>query len=63
MSFKDVDETPAQRKAREYNENAANFPAIRPVYCKECGCSYSNGCKEHTASVQVSLVTPVPVKK
>jgi hypothetical protein len=65
MSFKDQDETPAQKKEREYNENPKNFPAIRPVYCQACGCHYSNGCKEHSASVQVTLVTPVtvPAKK
>lgn len=63
MSFKDADETPAQRKAREYSENASNFPAIRPVYCQACGCHYSNGCKEHDQSVQVSLATLMPVKK
>lgn len=63
MSFKDADETPAQRKEREYNENPKNFPAIRPTYCQECGCHYSNGCKEHNQSVQVALATPVPPAK
>lgn len=63
MSFKDADETPAQRKDREFNENPKNFPAIRPVYCQACGCHYSNGCKEHDASVQVAVATPLPAKK
>ena len=59
MSFKDRDETPAEKKARERNEDPSNWDPIRPTYCQACCCHYSNGCKEHDKSVQVSLVTPV----
>lgn len=59
MSFKDADETAEQRKRREFNENPNNHEAVRVTYCQTCGCHYTGGCKEHTASVQTSLVTPV----
>jgi hypothetical protein len=56
MSFKDNDETPAQRKSREFNENPKNHEAIRVTYCHSCGCHYTGGCKEHSSSVQKTLV-------
>lgn len=59
MSFKDEQqETPDQRKKREYNENPKNFEAIRPAYCEACGCTYKNGCSTHPMDVQVPLVKP-----
>lgn len=57
MSFKDNDETPAQRKARELNEDASKHAAITVTYCKPCGCHYTGGCKEHSLGDQVSLGT------
>lgn len=52
MSFKDRDETPEERKQREYNENPNNFPKMFITYCKKCGCHYTNGCNEHSESDQ-----------
>lgn len=60
MSFKDdKDETAEQRKRREFNENPKNHEAIRVTFCQTCSCHYTGGCKEHSSSVQTSLVTPV----
>ena len=59
MSFKDRDETPEERKRRERNEDPKNFDPIRVTYCQACGCHYTGGCKEHSTTVQTSLVTPV----
>lgn len=65
LSFKDADETPDQRKKREYSENPNNFDPIRPKYCQACGCTYRMGCTQHPSDVQVSLVktTPAPATK
>lgn len=37
-------------------EDPRNNDYVRPAYCKKCGCTYSNGCSEHSASDQQKLV-------
>jgi len=55
VSFKDRDETPEEKKKREFSENPKNFPAITVRYCHQCGCHYTGGCKEHASALQSDL--------
>jgi hypothetical protein len=38
-------------------EDPKNTMAVFPAFCKKCGCTYTNGCPEHSSTDQKRLAT------